>query len=58
MLFLTYSWKFLRSNTLEQLELKLDKNDRDLDRNKKIFFVTSEEKIVMCVGKKCHKTSI
>ena len=41
--FLTCSWRFLRSNTLEQLELKLDKNKWDLETNRKRQKIISEE---------------
>ena len=41
--FLTCSWRFLRSNTLEQLELKLDKNKWDLETYRKRQKIISEE---------------
>ena len=41
--FLTYSWRFLRSNTFEQLELKLDKNKWDLETYRKRQKIISEE---------------
>ena len=41
--FLTCSWRFLRSNTLEQLELKLDKNKWHLETYRKRQKIISEE---------------